>query len=190
MARLFYVTHPEVRIDGAVPVRRWGLTDTGRRRATAMLDQPWVASLDRILSSDETKALELAAIVATHRDLPVTVRAALGETDRDGTGYLPKERHDEVSDAWFANPERSPDGWEAALDVQRRTLDALDDVLGGAENVMVAGHGGAGTLLWCALSGTPIAQRHDQPHPGHYVTIDLADRRPLHRWRAIDDLEG
>ena len=99
MAKLWYVSHPEVRIDAAVPVPRWGLTDHGRSRAEAMCAQPWIADLGRLVSSDETKALELAAIVADHRNLPIEVRASQAETDRSSTGFLPPESYGPVSDA-------------------------------------------------------------------------------------------
>lgn len=189
MAKLWYVSHPEVRIDGAVPVPRWGLTDHGRARAEAMCHQPWIGDLDRLISSDETKAFELAAIVAEHRSLPIEVRASQAETDRSSTGFLPPDAYGPVSDAWFAAPSESPDGWETATAVQERVVQGLGDVLDGDQNVMVAGHGGAGTLLWCHLSGEPIAAAQDQPGAGHYFTVDLATRRALHRWRPVDDLE-
>ena len=189
MARLWYVSHPEVRIDASVPVPRWGLTDHGRARAEAMCAQPWMAQVERLISSDETKALELAAVVAAHRHLPIEVRPHTAETDRSATGFLPQADYDPVSHAWFASPEASPHGWESAAAVQRRIETALEDVLAGDRNVMVAGHGGTGTLLWCRLAGQPIAAAHDQPGVGHYLTIDLATRRPLHHWRPIDDIE-
>ena len=190
MARLWYVSHPEVRIDAAVPVPRWGLTDHGRARAEAMCAQLWVAEIDHIISSDETKALELAAVVAAHRGLPIEVRPSQAETDRSATGFLPPDEYGPVSDAWFEAPDEAPHGWEPARVVQDRVLRGLDDVFAGDRNVMVAGHGGAGTLLWCRLDDTPIAASHDQPGAGHYFTVDLARRRPLHAWRAIDDIEG
>ena len=190
MAKLWYVSHPEVRIDGDVPVPRWGLTDHGRARAHAMCRQPWMAEIDRLISSDETKALELAAIVAAHRDLPIEVRPATAETDRSATGFLPPAPYGELSDTWFAHPDESPRGWEPANAVQDRVVRALADVLEGDQNVMVAGHGGAGTLLWCHLSGEPISASLDQPGAGHYFTVDLATQRPDHHWRSVDDLEA
>lgn len=190
MAKLWYVSHPEVRIDAHVPVPRWGLDDSGRVRAQAMCRQPWVADIERIISSDETKALELAAIVAAHRSLPIEVRVSQAETDRSATGFLSPDTYQQVSDAWFAAPDAEPHGWEPARAVQERVVSGLADVLGGEQATMVAGHGGAGTLLWCHLAGQGIAASFDQTGPGHYFTVDLATRRPVHRWHPIDDLEA
>ncbi len=189
MATLWYVSHPEVRIDAAVPVPRWGLTDHGRARAEAMCAQPWIDRIERIITSDETKALELAAIVAAHRGVPIEVRPDTAETDRSSTGFLPQEPYQAVSDAWFGAPDESPEGWEPAAAVQARIERALRDVLAGDQDVMVAGHGGAGTLLWCLLAGEQIAAAHDQSGAGHYISIDLATRRPMHAWRPIDEIE-
>ncbi|MEO1055353.1 MAG: histidine phosphatase family protein [Actinomycetota bacterium] len=190
MAALWYVSHPEVRIDGDVPVPRWGLTDTGRARATTMCEQPWIGDIERIVSSDETKALELAAIVGVHCGLPVEVRPETAETDRTSTGYVPREEHDALAAAWFAAPESSPSGWEPAAVVQARVVAALADLLDGDASTMIAGHGGAGTLWWCHLMGAPIEATRDQPFAGHYFTVDVTTRRPLHGWRRVDDLES
>ncbi len=189
MPHLWYATHPEVRIDAAVPVPRWGLTDTGRARAEAMCAQPWIASVERLISSAETKALELAAVVAAHTGLAIEVRPDTDETDRSSTGFIPQEEYGPISEQWFAEVESPSSGWEPAGAVQRRMLASLDDVLSGTENVLVCGHGGSGTLLWCALAGEPIAASRDQPGAGHYFTVDLATRTPDHAWRPIDDLE-
>lgn len=36
----YYITHPQVQIDTTIPVPDWGLSDVGRARAHAMLEQP------------------------------------------------------------------------------------------------------------------------------------------------------
>ena len=59
-----YITHPQVRIDPAVPVPEWGLSDLGARRACEASRLPWARALRRIVSSAETKAIETARILA------------------------------------------------------------------------------------------------------------------------------
>ncbi len=190
MTRLWYVTHPEVRLDPHVPVERWGLTDVGRRRAAAMCSQPWLDEVERLVSSGETKALELAAVVAARTGLPIEVRERTGEVDRSATGFIPPDEYAAVSDAWFASPSAHDRGWEPAAAVQRRIVAALEDVMTAEQPVLVVGHGGAGTLLWCHLAGESIAATHDQASPGHYFTVDLTTGRPLHRWQPIDTVEA
>ena len=185
---LRYITHPQVAIDPDVAVDRWRLSDDGRRRAAELLAQPWVATLARVISSEEPKALETAQLLADRLGLAVERRPDTGELDRTASGYLPPAEFELVADACFADPGSSARGWERAVDAQRRIVRALADVLDddGRGDVAVIGHGGVGTLWYCHLAGVPIDRRWDQPGQGHYFTVDRSTCRPLHLWRPID----
>ncbi len=198
MSLLRYISHADVIKDPDVPVPRWGLSPVGRRRVDVLARQPWLARVGRLLSSDETKAVETASILADRWDLEVEIRPATGETDRSATGYVSETRHAELAGRYFAHPTESADGWERAVDGQRRVVEALADVLaepvaGPDEatgtprpDVAVIGHGGVGTLLWSYLAGRAIDQADDQPHQGHYWTWDRSAGIVLHRWWPID----
>ncbi|MFV0524359.1 MAG: histidine phosphatase family protein [Acidimicrobiales bacterium] len=190
---LRYITHPNVEVDATTPVPHWRLSATGRRRAELMLDQAWVFDIVRIVSSDETKAIETAELLAGATGLDVEVRAGIGEIDRSATGFVPPDVHEELADAFFAFPDRPVRGWETARDAQRRITAGLADLLsptppGGADDgdTAVVGHGGVGTLWLCRLNGQPIDRRHDQPGQGHYFTVDRPTGRVRHGWRPID----
>jgi broad specificity phosphatase PhoE len=186
---LRYLTHPEVSIAPAVPVPKWSLSERGRRRALAMLEQPWLIEVGRIISSDETKAIETAEIVASHLRLPVEIREGIGENDRSSVGFVPPAEFEVLANAFFAEPEQSIRGWERAIDAQRRIADGLADLLVPAErDVLVVGHGGVGTLWFCFLNELAIDRRHDQPGQGHYFSVDQQTRRAEHGWRRIDAL--
>ena len=191
MPLLRYVTHPNVVVDPAVPIERWGLDPTGVARASAMLDQPWVPEVSRIVSSDETKALETAQILADRLGLRVEVRDGIGENDRSATGFLAPEDFERTADRFFASPQESVRGWERAVDAQARIVRGLEDLLDAetARSTVVVGHGGVGTLWYCHLAGLPISRAHDQPGQGHYLTVDASTRRVLHHWRPIDSIE-
>ncbi len=192
MSILRYITHPNVEIDAGTPVPMWGLSALGRRRALAMLDQRWVGSIGCIISSSETKALETADLIASRLGFPVEVRPSSGEIDRSSTGFVEPERHELLADRFFAEPESSMEGWERAVDAQRRIVEVLRDVVearAGRDDVAVVGHGAVGTLLMCHLAGLTISRYHDQPGQGHFWSYDRSDRRLLHGWRSIDDPE-
>ncbi len=87
-----YVTHPEVVIDPNVPTPRWGLSPLGRSRAERFANHPLVNGVTRIVSSTETKALELAAILAEDCGAPVDSGDKFGESDRSSTGFVPLAR--------------------------------------------------------------------------------------------------
>ncbi|WP_095199127.1 histidine phosphatase family protein [Mesorhizobium carmichaelinearum] len=192
MPILYYVTHPQVQIDAAIPVPEWGLSDIGRARAVAMLDQPWVGSIRRIVSSAERKAIETAQILASHLRLAVEVRQRMHENDRSATGFLPPPEFEAVADQFFANPHESVRGWERAIDAQHRIVSEVTAVLDGDEacDVAIIGHGGVGTLLLLCLSGREISREADQPAGGgNYFAYDIGARRVMHGWRPIDRSE-
>lgn len=189
MPILYYVTHPQVQVDAKIPVPEWGLSDIGRARAFAMLDQPWVASIRRIVSSAERKAFETAEILATHLRLAVEVRERMHENDRSATGFLPPLEFEAVADQFFANPHQSVRGWERAIDAQHRIVSEVDTVLrtNDADDIAFVGHGGVGTLLLLSLSGREISREADQPTGGgNCFAYEIGARRVLHGWRPID----
>lgn len=184
---LYYITHPNVSIEPEVPVPQWSLSDEGQRRAMAMLDQPWVRSINRVISSPEQKAIETAQLLAEATDTAVEVREETGETDRSATGFVPHEVHENLANRFFAEPEVSANGWERAIDAQARIVSALRDLTRpGEESVAVVGHGAVGTLLMAHLAGLSIDRQHDQPGQGHYWAFDRTAQHLLHRWLAID----
>ncbi|QKD04828.1 histidine phosphatase family protein [Mesorhizobium loti] len=185
----YYITHPQVQMDAAIPVPEWGLSDVGRARAFAMLDQPWVGPIRRIFSSAERKAIDTAEILARHLRLAVEVRDKMHENDRSATGFLPPPEFEAVADQFFANPHKSIRGWERAIDAQQRIVSEVEAVLGADEagDIAFVGHGGVGTLLLLSLSGREISRAADQPAGGgNYFAYDIATRRLIHGWRPVD----
>jgi broad specificity phosphatase PhoE len=185
----YYITHPQVRIDANIPVPEWGLSDIGRTRAVAMLGQPWVGSIRRVVSSAERKAIETAEILAEHHHLDVEVKERMHENDRSATGILPPPEFEAVADQFFARPNESIRGWERAIDAQNRIVSEVDAVsrADATGNVAFVGHGGVGTLLLLALGGREISRVADQPAGGgNYFAWDIDPRRLIHGWLPID----
>lgn len=188
---LHYVTHPQVSVDPAVPVPRWGLSARGRERAVAAAACRWLDPIGRIVASEETKAIETAEILARRCGLAVDVRPDLHENDRSATGFLPPPDFEATADRFFAEPDMSIRGWERAADVAARMERALGAILAeGAVDgdLLLVGHGAAGTLLWCRLCGLAIDRRHDQQGGGgRRWSYDLAAGRPLAPWRLFEE---
>ena len=196
-ARVYYLTHPQVRMEPGVPVSHWGLSVVGRARAGLVARAPWSRRLGRIVVSTETKALETAAIIAAVRGLPLEVRALMHENDRSVTGYLATHEFEAVAERFFAEPQVSARGWERAVDAQTRIVAEVAAVLGAgaasavlpgsAPDILIVGHGAVGTLLLCHLLGAPIDRRHDQPPGGGGVFAFIAaTRRVVHAWRPLE----
>jgi broad specificity phosphatase PhoE len=186
-----YLTHPQVKIEPAVPVPSWGLSDVGRTRAEALANAGWLSQTTQIIASGERKAIETAEIIAGVLSVPVEVRDAMHENDRSTTGFLPSNEFEAVADQFFAQPLASIRGWERAIDAQLRIVREVERVLARnrSGDVLFVGHGAVGTLLFCHYSGFAIDRAHDQPAGGgHYFTLVKDGRRVLHPWRRMEDL--
>lgn len=187
---LFFVTHPEVVVDGAVPVTAWRLSALGRRRAEVFARGRLLARVTSVFSSDELKAKETAQLLAAPLGLAPRVSAELGENDRTSTGFLAKAQFEAAADEFFRNPSQSFNGWETALDAQRRIVAALDRVIADSAletDTVVVSHGAVGTLLKCHLKGAPISRAEDQTRQGNYYRIDKQTRRLLHDWVPLPE---
>jgi broad specificity phosphatase PhoE len=190
-----YVTHPQVQIDPDVPVPQWGLSTVGRERAVITAALPWVRSLGRIVSSDETKAVETAQLLADAAGVTVEVHHDMGENDRSATGFLPPPEFEKSADWFFANPTESFKGWERAIDAQTRISNAVFRIIGDQDPkipIAFVGHGGVGTLLKCRLTGAPISRAADQKGGGggNVFAFRLADRTVACDWTPMEHWQG
>ena len=189
--QVYFITHPDVDIDPAVPVPEWPLSARGRERMEKLLAQPWVDSIDVIYCSTEQKAIDGAEILARHLSIDYEMVEDLGEIDRSATGYLPEEEHAIVARQVFVHPERSARGWETARAAQGRIVEAVECIVARSRNkgnLAIVSHGGVGTLLLCHLKGSPIHWGDRQPggHGGNYYCFDATSQALIHRWRRID----
>lgn len=190
----YYLTHPQVAIDPAVPVPDWSLSPVGRKRAEAILGAAWLGNVRRIVSSDERKAVETARILAGAAGLAIEVAPGMGENDRSATGFLPPPQFEAAADRFFAEPGLSWNGWERAVDAAARIVAAVERATGGADGrspVLFVGHGAVGTLLKCHVAARRIARAEDQPAGGGNIfAFSLAPRRLLCDWTAMESFEG
>ena len=189
-----YITHPQVKIDPAVPVPQWGLSEIGAERARKAAESAWAKRLTRIVSSDETKAIETAEILAATAGVKIEIVHGMHENDRSATGFLPPDKFEEAANWFFAHPQESFRGWEKAADAQARIVSAVEAILASHDPhapIAFVGHGGVGTLLKCHLMAAPIGRDRDQPGGGgNLYAFGLADKRLSCDWTPIEDWRG
>lgn len=191
-----YISHPQVNIDANVPVPKWGLSDIGRKRAETFAKRALIGPNTKFVSSGETKAIELAEILA-HPATP-DIDESMGENDRSSTGFLPSDAFEEMANSFFARPNESVQGWERAIDVQERIVTAVKHHLAThktAETQVFCGHGAAGTLLKCFIDNRPISRSEDQPAGGGNVFVFdvdavLAPKTLICDWTPMEDFNG
>ncbi len=193
MSHLRYITHPEVVIDPAIPVGRWGLNELGASRARAMLAQPWVSRIGRVVCSHETKAMETAAILGQHVGVEVEVRSNTGENDRTATGFLPPTEFNRVADAFFAASDQSIRGWERMTAASQASSSPTEIVGTCVPQRYTSPHNFGETAVVqnrSAFSGGDQASMRDEQYRASQVTIadELEIRRLLAKYcQLIDD---
>lgn len=188
-----YLTHPQVLMEPLKDVRAWSLNEVGSSRVASLAAR--LGSLSRtrrVVSSDETKALETATPLALALGVALEVRPRMHENDRSATGFLLPQEFEAVADQFFAEPATSVRGWETAECAQRRIVAEVEACLAGPQDgdILFVGHGGVGTLLFCALSGIGIDRRFDQGPGGGgcWFAFDFQVRRPQRRWQLMEAL--
>ena len=188
---LYFVTHPDVVIDPAIPVTQWPLAERGRSRIRCLLSKDWMPHIVAIYCSTEQKAIDGAAVLSEALGMPVHYVAALGENDRSATGYLPKTKFEATADAFFARPSERICGWESAIDAQSRIVGAVKHIgstAPGTGPIVIVSHGGVGTLLLCHLKGVSISRREEQPGAagGNYFLFQMLEGILVHGWKPIE----
>ncbi len=195
MAYVIYLSHPQVHIEKDVAIPNWSLSELGIERAAQTTKLPWTKSIDQIITSDETKALETAQCFANALSLKYVVGEDMGENDRSSTGFLPPEQFEHAADCFMNMPSESFRGWERAIDAQARIFKSVDAALKAypkAEQVLFVGHGGVGTLLKCQLANRQIARIEDQPGNGggNIFAFDLVTKSLLCDWTPMEEFAG
>lgn len=191
MTVIYYLSHPEVTIDPAVPVPGWGLSATGRARVLAVRESAWLRACRRIVTSAERKAVETAELIAAASGADIAVRPAMHENDRSATGFLVPAEFEQLANEFFARPDDSVRGWERASDAQARITAELDAVLRDHDRstpLLLVGHGGVGTLLYCRHAGLGIDRRHDQPKGGSVFALDARTLAPRFAWQPMEEV--
>lgn len=187
-----YLTHPQVIVDPFKPVPTWSLNDVGTRRVAALASSGALDGTRHVISSAETKAVETAAPLAAALGCQLEIRQAMHENDRSATGFLPADEFECVANQFFAKPDESVRGWETAKAAQSRIVQEVHDCLEESTlgDVLIVGHGGVGTLLFCHLSKLPISRKFDQGAGGGGCYFEFTAPRgtPLAGWSPLEDL--
>jgi len=187
---VYFITHPDVLIDPAVPIPLWRLSPRGVERMERIANLEWVADIDTIYCSKEAKAVDGAEILSRLCHAPIYQLVQLGENDRSATGYLPKREFEATADEFFAKPLHNVRGWESASAAQARIVSAIQFAVKArtdSRTMAVVSHGGVGGLLLCHLKQRPISRLEDQPEGtgGNYFLFEMPGAALVHGWKSI-----
>ena len=187
-----YLSHPQVAIDPNTPVADWSLNEIGRERVVNLARSGALSGTRHIFSSGETKAIETATPLAKALGCSLVINEAMHENDRSATGFLPPEEFECVANQFFARPQESVRGWETASAAQSRIVSEVRDCLKQCcdGDILLVGHGGVGTLLFCYLSDVRISRTYDQGAGGGGCYFEFTPQleKPLTGWQALEKL--
>ncbi len=172
------------------------LTAEGRAQAHTLADSLTGRRIAAIYSSDLSRAVQTAEIVAAHLTVPVTACTSLREVfigSLLGTAF-DVGHIDAVSDQWCEGTlDAAFDGGESGTDVverHRRQLDEIADLHRG-ETVLVVGHQTALGIVVPTLAGnlTPRWAREHELANTESVELERdADGWVLRRWGSVTQL--
>ncbi|MBC2744196.1 MAG: alpha-ribazole phosphatase [Desulfosarcina sp.] len=137
------------------------LSDMGRHQAQCWWKCLSDAPLERIISSDLSRCMETARIIAAHRSMNVAPLAGLREINLgqwDGMSFRKvKERWPDAFQkrgmeiARF----RPPEG-ESFLDLQQRVVSVFEKAVDQTgKNILIVAHAGVNRMILCHLLGMP-----------------------------------
>lgn len=197
MAIARYLSHPQVLVDPHKDVPKWSLNDIGKKRIKLLIEriikEGILSKTKYVISSAETKALETAQPIADILKCKLVICPLMHENDRSATGFLKPDEFEQVANRFFAEPNISARGWETAQDAQARILQQVNENLisGDHDDILFVGHGGVGTLLYCALSENEIHRRFDQGPGGggNFFAFDTNTKKPAHGWQSMENIK-
>lgn len=153
------------------------LTDRGRAQAEAVADALADARIDRVVSSDLSRARDTATAIARRRGLDVEAIRELREVDMGeaaGKQFEDARQH----------PDWTPDGflrWPAGESLEEalgRALAVLDRLVreSPGRTICIVGHGGVTRILVSHFLGLlPKLYRHPSPSANTNVTVVRSD---------------
>ncbi len=179
LTTLYLVRHGESEANAA---RRYAgqtdspLTDRGRRQAEAVAAALRSIHLDRVISSDLSRARDTAAVIAREHGLRVEIFPELREIDvgeAAGRAIVDMGQNFDVAGGFMQWP-----GGESLEQVAARVLSALARIVAASpgKTVCIVGHGGVTRILVSHFLGMlPDLYEHATPTENTNVTIVRTD---------------
>ena len=149
---LVLARHSLPAIELSRPAHQWSLSPEGCRRAVQLAALLACYDLELLVSSEEPKAVQTAAIVGEELGLPAVVVQGLHEHERSGVVGLDGEAFRDGVARVFRHPQERVFGEESAEEAHGRFSGALNRVLARhpGQNLGVVAHG---TVLALFVAG-------------------------------------
>ncbi len=186
MLKLIYITHPQVIIDAKTPIDQWQLSKDGLEAVERLSQLQFWDDVNKIYSSKETKAFQVAEIISKKFNIAYEAYENFNELDRQSTGLLPINKYMEAVKFTYENFDTSYKGWETLESSYNRNTKQLTGIINGnkGKNIVIIGHGSAGTLIKCFIKGIKPSFSEDPQKTGCYFVADYKKGKILQDWRG------
>ena len=156
MRTLILVRHSESKIDPLLPPQDWSLTREGRQRCQLLASKLERIHPDRIVTSEEKKAIETGKSIAEILGISCTTASGLHEHLRQGGEILNQEDWLEMISQFFKEQNQVVFGLESANQAKERFSEAICSVMGKfpKRNIVVITHGTVMSLYYQFLTGS------------------------------------
>lgn len=167
------------------------LTDIGRAQADVAARELATREPYRIVSSDLRRAHDTASALSTATGVPVELDERLRETHLGDWQGLTHLDVDDVSpgirETWRADAEFRPPGGESRVDVAKRSMPLIDELLDDpawtTSPVVVVAHGGTIAALTAALLDLPVDRWPVLGGLGNASWVQVAAHGSAPSWR-------
>ena len=185
--KLILVRHSLPEIDPARPAHEWRLSAEGRLRCIGLAEQLAAHRPQALVSSQEPKALETAAILGERLSLPVEPAAGLHEHERQNVPFTSRAEFEAAVRRLFDQPAERVFGDESAEQAARRFETALAPLLARpVQCLAVVTHGTVLSLYIarrCGIDAFSFWQRLSLPMAvtlslPDFTILDLLERTP------------
>ena len=143
--RLILIRHAMPIVDDSRPSATWKLSESGRNAAKALASDLSAISIQSIVSSEEPKAIETAAIIAETLGISWSTAPGLHEHERGRLDWLGEEAWHAQIRRFFDRPRDVVFGYESARDSLARFKTAVESVLDQPEHrtgtIAIVSHG-------------------------------------------------
>lgn len=155
MQHLILIRHSQVTVIPEIPAADWRLSDEGRQRARLLMQQVRPHIPDRVITSEEPKAMETGQIIAAGLHIPCTTAPDLHEHVRNSVPFGGREWFEAQVQDFFAKPDQLVFGGETANQAYSRFKSAVDSLLREypSESLAVVTHGTVLTLYVSRIVG-------------------------------------
>lgn len=183
--QLILVKHSLPIVDPGVPAHLWQLSPTGEQRC-AGLAQGLSAYLPcQLFSSSEPKAVQTAALVASHLGIPWNSHPGLHEHERSQVGFSTIGQFQANIQRFFDHPADVVFGAESADQAHQRFSTALQELVDACNppyhNLVVVAHGTVISLYTARRCGLPAYPLWEQLGLPAYIVLDFPIKLEQHR---------